>query len=114
MKLKLKKYVMKKLILAFILAVGFSFALQAQTETEVTAVKQAQTTNDIATKDYKKMDGNSLPVATLEKVGTKYGGYSIEEIYRADNGDYRLVLAKGGTKTTAYFNKKGEEIMQTK
>lgn len=105
---------MKKIILAFALAVGFSFAAQAQTETEVTQPKKVSTTTDIATKDYKKMDKNSLPIATLEKVGTKYGGYSIEEIYRAEDGEYRLVLAKDGNTTTAYFNKKGEEIKKLK
>ena len=105
---------MKKLILAFALAVGFSFAAQAQTKTEKTDTKTVQTTQDIATKDYKIMDDNSLPVAVLEKVGTKYGGYTIKEIYRADDGDYKLTLVKDGTSTVAYFNKKGEEINRKK
>lgn len=100
---------MKRLILTVAVVLGISFASQAQ-ETEVTKAKAATTTSSIATKDYTQMDKNSLPVATLEKVGTKYGGHSIEEIYKSADGDYRLVLSKDGNKTTAYFNRKGEEI----
>lgn len=108
---------MKKVLFAFALMIGFSIAAQAQTKTEKTEKsdnKTVQTTQDIVTKDYKVMDDNSLPVAVLEKVGTKYGGYAIKEIYRADDGDYKLTLLKDGERTIAYFNKKGEEITHKK
>ncbi len=105
---------MKKIILTLALAIGFSFATQAQEKLEPVDTKTVKTTQDIVTKDYKEYGKNSLPVSTLEKVGTKYGGYSIEEVFKAADGEYRLTLMKDGKTTTAYFNKKGEEIIRTK
>ena len=88
--------------------------MQAQSKTPKSDEKVVATTSEIALKDYTVMPDNSLPVAVLEKVGTKYGGYAIKEIYQADDGDYKLTLTKDGKTTVAYFNKKGDEINRKK
>lgn len=104
---------MKKLLLLTAI-LGLSYSVQAQeTQTKKTTTT---TTTKVQTQDtaktYAVIERNTLPVATLEKIGTKFGGYSIEQAHRAADGEYKLILVKGDSKTTAYFSRKGEFIRQ--
>lgn len=100
---------MKKLLL--IPAFVFGFALTAQAQTETTVTKPAPETTQPA-KQYTTIDRNTVSPAALEKIGTRYGGYSILEAYQATDGEYKLVVTKDSKKSTAYFTPKGEFLKE--
>jgi hypothetical protein len=61
-------------------------------------------------KQYKKVDVNTIPKETISKIKQSYGNYTIKEAYRADDGEYKLVLAKDGTELTAIFTAAGDLV----
>ncbi|RZJ68931.1 hypothetical protein [Flavobacterium sp.] len=98
---------MRKLL--FISALTLGFAVNAQAQTEQTT---KTTTTTTATKSYKAIDRNTVSPSALEKIGTKYGGYSILEAYQAADGEYKLVVTKDNKKSTAYFASTGEFLKE--
>ena len=46
----------------------------------------------------------------MEKIKKNYGTYTIKEAYKADDGEYKLVLTKDGIDTTATFTSTGNLI----
>ena len=46
----------------------------------------------------------------MEKIKKSYGSYIIKEAYKADDGDYKLVLTKDGIDTTVTFTGAGDMI----
>ena len=99
---------MKRLYLIPAFLIGFALSSNAQTE-KTTAT---QTTSTSQTKQYKSIDRNTVSPAALEKIGTKYGGYSILEAYQAPDGEYKLVVTKDSKKSTAYFASTGEFLKE--
>lgn len=101
-------YNMKKLFLVSAFVLGAAITVNAQTE------KRATTTTETTTQPakYKTIDRNTVSPAALEKIGTKYGGYSILEAYQAADGEYKLVLSKDSKKSTAYFSSTGEFLKE--
>lgn len=97
---------MKKLLFIPALMLGFAFTANAQTE------KTTTTTTQTTTKQYKAIDRNTVSPSALEKIGTKYGGYSILEAYQAADGEYKLVVSKDNKKSTAYFASSGEFLKE--
>ncbi|NUY80736.1 hypothetical protein HUK80_07525 [Flavobacterium sp. MAH-1] len=98
---------MKKLL--FISALVLGFAVSANAQTEKTTKTTTETTT---TKQYKPIDRNTVAPSALEKIGTKYGGYSILEAYQATDGEYKLVVSKDNKKSTAYFTSTGEFLKE--
>lgn len=98
---------MKKLFFISALALGFAVSANAQTE------KTTKTTTETTTtKQYKPIDRNTVAPSALEKIGTKYAGYSILEAYQATDGEYKLVVSKDNKKSTAYFTSTGEFLKE--
>lgn len=98
---------MKKLFFISALVLGFAATANAQTE------KTTKTTTETTTtKSYKSIDRNTVSATALEKIGTKYGGYSILEAYQAADGEYKLVVSKDNKKSTAYFTSGGEFLKE--
>jgi two-component SAPR family response regulator len=80
---------MRKLVLPF--------ATMASLTTWVIAKTDAKTVVSIFhEKQYKKIDVSAVPKDTLDKIRKNYGNYTIKEAYKADDGEYKLVLAKVG------------------
>lgn len=102
---------MKKLLLFSAFLIGGSFAANAQTE-KTTETKTTTETTAPASKDYKTIDRNTVSPAALEKIGTKYGGYSILEAYQAADGEYKLIVSKDSKKNTAYFSSTGDFLKE--
>lgn len=100
---------MKKLFLISVFVLGATVAVNAQTEK---TTKTTTETTTQQTKQYKTIDRNTVSPAALEKIGTKYGGYSIMEAYQAADGEYKLVLSKDSKKSTAYFSSTGEFLKE--
>ena len=61
-------------------------------------------------KQYKKVDVNTIPKETMAKIKKSYGNYTVKEAYRADDGEYKLILTKDGTDLTATFTATGDLI----
>ncbi|MEL1244646.1 hypothetical protein AAEO56_10265 [Flavobacterium sp. DGU11] len=75
------------------------------------------TTADAATiisvfqeKQYKKIDVAAVPKDTLDKIKKDYGNYTIKEAYKAEDGEYKLVLTKDGVDLTGTFTASGDLI----
>jgi hypothetical protein len=102
---------MKKLLLFSAFLLGSPFAINAQTE-KTTGTKTTTETITQPSKEYKTIDRNTVPPTALEKIGTRYGGYSIIEAYQAKDGDYKLIVSKDDKKNTAYFSSSGEFIKE--
>jgi hypothetical protein len=97
---------MKKLLFLSAMTIGFAFTSNAQSEPTTKAATQT------ATKSYKTIDRNTVSPTALEKIGTKYGGYSILEAYQAADGEYKLVVTKDNQKKTAYFTSAGDFLKE--
>ncbi|MCW4468754.1 hypothetical protein OGH69_07265 [Flavobacterium sp. MFBS3-15] len=61
-------------------------------------------------KQYKKIDVAAIPKDTLNKIKKDYGNYTVKEAYKADDGEYKLVLSKDGVDLTATFTSTGNLI----
>lgn len=61
-------------------------------------------------KQYKKIDVSKVSKEAMAKIQKSYGNYIIKEAYRADDGEYKLVLTKDGTELTATFTVAGDLI----
>lgn len=61
-------------------------------------------------KQYKKIDVSQVTKEALDKIKKGYGSYTIKEAYRADDGEYKLVLTKDGIDITATFTPAGDLI----
>jgi predicted membrane protein len=92
---------MKKVILALAFAVLLPPAATYALDTAVIEVQEKQ---------YKKIDVNTVPKETMDKIKRSYGNYMIKEAYRADDGEYKFILTKDGTDLTATFTPDGDLI----
>jgi|SRR5688572_27550523 hypothetical protein len=93
---------MRKLVFALALMAGIS-ATAAVSQVEIcTSLYQE--------KQYKKIEVSQVSKEALEKIKSNYGSYTIKEAYKADDGDYKLVLTKDGIDTTATFTSAGDMI----
>ena len=92
---------MKKLLLAVVLVSSFSFNTvnAAQYELKETVLQEKQ---------YKKIEVSQVSKEALDKIKKSYGNYTISEAYRADDGEYKLVLTSQGTSITATFTSAGD------
>lgn len=94
---------MKKLFFILTLVAGFS----------ATASTTRYNTPEILVhqeKQYKKIEISQVAKDALDKIKKSYGSYTIKEAYRADDGEYKLVLSKDGVDTTATFTAAGDMI----
>lgn len=92
---------MKKVFLALaLMAIGTASATYIPS-VEIVATQQKQ---------YKKVDVNTIPKETINKIKQSYGNYTIKEAYRADDGEYKLILTKDGIELTAIFTAAGDLI----
>jgi hypothetical protein len=64
----------------------------------------------IQEKQYKKIQVSEISVEATDKIKKGYGQYTIKEAYRADDGEYKLVLSKDGVDVTATFTSGGDLI----
>lgn len=101
---------MKNIFWIAVLGLGFGISANAQTETTTTKTTTTKTTS--AVKNFSVIDRKTIDNATLERIGTRFGGYSITEAQRSPDGEIKLKLSKQGKNTTAYFSPKGEFIRE--
>lgn len=100
---------MKKYLIIPALFLGFSLTANAQevkteTKTETTVVKDQ--------KDYKEIDPVSVNNEALKTVLTKFKGHTIQEAFKAQDGEYKLVLTKDKKNRTVYIAKSGKLIKE--
>lgn len=94
---------MKNLFLALAVLTGFS-------ATATATVVQDQVISVYQEKQYKKIEVSQVSKEAMEKIKKSYGSYTIKEAYKADDGEYKLVLTKDGIDTTATFTSSGNLI----
>ena len=95
--------IMKKLFYALAILAGLSATASNSAEYDfLLSVFQE--------KQYKKIDISKVSKEAMAKIQKSYGNYTIKEAYRADDGDYKLVLTKDGTELTAIFTAAGDLI----
>ena len=95
---------MKKLFLALAVMAGFAATATVIVPTGNTAYCMHQE------KQYTKIEVSKVAREALEKIKKGYGNYKIKEAYVAADGEYKLVLSKDGTDTTATFTPAGDLI----
>ncbi len=103
---------MKKLFLIPALVLGFTISANAQEVTTTTKVKTVEKSVAQDQKDYKEIDPVSVNNDALKTILTKYKGHSIQEAFRAEDGDYKLVLSKDKKSKTVYIAKTGKIIKE--
>ena len=94
---------MKKLFIAFTFATGFA-ATAAVTKENIAQISVYQE------KQYKKIEVSQVSKDALDKIKKGYGNYTIKEAYKAEDGEYKLVLTKDGADLTATFTPAGDLI----
>ena len=94
--------IMRKLLLAFAVMAGFSASAAVTIKATIASYYQEKT--------YKKIEVSQVSKEALDKIKKEYGSYTIKEAYRADDGEYKLVLSKDGIDTTATFTATGDMI----
>ena len=94
---------MKNLIIAAALMISLN------TLAKLPAAKFLEATQ-LQEKQYKKIDVSAVDKAALEKIKKSYGTYTIKEAYKAEDGEYKLVLNKDGVDLTATFTPAGDLI----
>jgi hypothetical protein len=98
---------MKNLFLSAALVLALSANATVNTiNTNDTAVTAKQE------KEYTKTDPTKVSAEVLKAVSAKYSGYSLTEAYVAQDGEYKLVLAKDGKTVTAYYSAAGEFVKE--
>lgn len=103
--------IMKKIFLIPALVLGFTITAQAQDVTTATN-KTVEKTVVKDQKEYKEIDPVSVNNDALKTVLTKFKGHSIQEAFRAEDGDYKLVLSKDKKAKTVYIAKTGKIIKE--
>ena len=94
---------MRKLIITAILLVGFTATagISVSPDTGIAVFLEKQ---------YKKIEVSQVSKEAMDNINKNYGAYTIKEAYRADDGEYKLVLTKDGVDLTATFTKEGNLI----
>lgn len=59
-----------------------------------------------------KIEVADLPQAVKDAVAKKYEGYTIEEAYKGDNDQYKLILKKDEQTITVIYDKDGKFISE--
>ena len=103
---------MKKIFLIPALVLGFTLTANAQDVKSAKTETTVKTTVTQDQKEYKEIDPVSVNNDALKTVLTKYKGHSIEEAFRAEDGDYKLVLTKDKKHKTVYIAKTGQIIKE--
>jgi len=103
---------MKKLFLIPALILGFTITANAQDVKTTTKTTETEKTVVDDQKDYKEIDPVSVNNDALKTVLTKFKGHQIQEAFRAEDGDYKLVLSKDNKNKTVYIAKTGKIIKE--
>ena len=72
---------------------------------------QSETTvmQDKAVK-YTEVAAETLPEAVTKALAKDYSGFAIDKTFKGDDGSFKVIVSKAGTKTTLLFTGKGELI----
>lgn len=95
---------MKRILFSLVILAGLSF-------TATGAINEFVRPNIyLQEKQYKKIDVAEVSKQALDKIKKSYGEYTIKEAFRADDGEYKLVLTKDGVNLIATFTAAGDLI----
>ncbi len=94
---------MKKLFFTVLFMAGFM-------ATATTTISQNNIITVFQEKQYIKIDVSEVSKEAMDNIRKNYGAYTIKEAYRANDGEYKLVLTKDGVDLTATFTKEGNLI----
>lgn len=94
---------MRVLVFALVMAIALGTGT-------VQTVLAGNSTGAWQEKQYKKIDVAAVSKEALSQIKKHYGNYSIKEAYRADDGEYKLILTKDGGELTATFTPTGDLI----
>lgn len=61
-------------------------------------------------KEYKKIEDIDVPADVLKAASARYSGYALNEAYRAEDGEFKLILTKDNKPIVAYYKATGEFI----
>lgn len=61
-------------------------------------------------KEYKKIEDVDVPADVLKAASARYSGYALTEAYMAEDGQFKLILAKDNKPVVAYYKATGEFI----
>ena len=89
-----------------------ALAVMAGVAATATTIENNSTTISVnfQEKQYKKIQVSEVSKEALDKIKKSYGNYTIKEAHKADDGEYKLVLAKDGVDLTATFTPAGDLI----
>jgi len=98
---------MKKILALTVIALGFGINANASTQTN-----NSTEINILQEKTYTPIEASAIPSDALKNISSKYGGYTLKEAHKAEDGEYKLILSKDGKTVTAYFSATGEFIKE--
>ena len=98
---------------AFVALVVCVFAIPASAESLVIAPVNVQDT--VVKKDtvtYTKIEVAEVPEKVAAAVTAKYEGYTTKEAAKGSDNSYKLIIEKGDSTLTVYFNEAGEFLKE--
>lgn len=98
---------MKKILALTVIALGFGINANASTQ-----INNSTEINILQEKTYTPIEASAIPADALKNISSKYGGYTLKEAHKAEDGEYKLILSKDGKTVTAYFSATGEFIKE--
>ena len=98
---------MKKILAITVIALGLGINANAATQTNISSE-----INILQEKTYTPIEASAIPADALKNISSKYGGYTLKEAHKAEDGEYKLILSKDGKTVTAYFSATGEFIKE--
>ncbi|PXZ44435.1 hypothetical protein DMB45_03000 [Sanguibacteroides justesenii] len=121
LKREIMKNVLKSIVVVAVVVFGFSnyvVAASHQTIARDTVIpdttKQEVMLSLVTRADvvWTKIDVADVPQAVKDAVAKKYEGYTIEEAYKGDNDQYKLILKKDEQTITVIYDKDGKFISE--
>jgi hypothetical protein len=98
---------MKKILLVTAITLGLGISANA-----FTAKNNSIELNILQEKTYTPIEASAIPADALKNISSKYGGYTLKEAHKAEDGEYKLILSKDGKTVIAYFSATGEFIKE--
>ena len=98
---------MKRILLVTAITLGLGINANA-----LTSKNNQIELNVTQEKTYSPIEASAIPADALKNISSKYGGYTLKEAHRSEDGEYKLILSKDGKTVTAYFSSTGEFIKE--
>ena len=99
---------MKKLVFVIVALLGMSSFIAQASDNTVTVDKVAYQDQEV----FVKVEGSEIPQAVQDAVKEEYVGYKIEEAFKSQTDNYKLIISKNNEKMVIFYDGKGKFLKQ--